>query len=160
MRLPSYTTDCNWMWLDRIQLDIYVYPYRCLQIRVYFSLFPLTQSIWVCQKFTCINYAIEQIVHDFGQSVGGQFSMQSTNEHSFGWIQFLRCRNHIIWIGDYPWNDLDLFRIDFFVQFSLVISSTMPVSTHLFCFDAFRRNFVVIISSIGLITILYGTCVQ
>lgn len=59
---------------------------------------------------TGINYAIEQIVHDFGQTIGRQFAMQSADEHRFGWIEFLRRGNDIIRIGYDPWNHFDLKR--------------------------------------------------
>lgn len=57
---------------------------------------------------TCIDDTVKQIVHDFGQAIGRQFTVQCTDEHSFGWIQFLRCRNHVVGVGNYPWNDFHL----------------------------------------------------
>lgn len=122
------TTRTNWI-LMLVRINAYAnYIYKWIEWRFFIFWFTWDMDILINMfklkwnetvRLTCINNTIEEVVHDFCQSIGCQFAMQSTNEYRFFRVQFLRRRNHIVRISDYPRNDFHLRnKMKFLDQFS------------------------------------------
>ena len=59
---------------------------------------------------TSVDDIVEQIVHDVCESLGGQHTMKSANEHSLLWIQSLRRLLHVVAVTQDPRYYLYLHR--------------------------------------------------